>query len=1390
MDPKWQMTLMVFPQRYDGANLHVHIVVIPSNENPFNAYPTTLPNPAQVPGFAKLQPEFKLAWVNGTDDFPLDNATAPGRIPVLVDPQGLVPAANKADLLKAVEEQMPAPVTDTGDKPPKPMAYSDMGNSVRKYLPKSYRGSFNFTGPRHPNAVTDDSYHCAIRDEVKFDAYNPRTTLSWGRVFAHILRQPLLAEACGFIYKATVPVPANIIANGGYLYAEIVNEPWQTAQNQLKKLPIGALIKRYAAKIPVLDGSGPRPVFAPVLFPVLHKIQNQPEPEPKGPWDELFLEAANYDDGFASIVHANQPVSGNLLAEQRDGLQPQKDAGIRIGWDDEQILIWYVRQLVENSADQGSGKVIDAPLGVLGYAIDVREQAPNANWESLHTINISNNLDDGTAKLTQDFSSQQTELPYQVYPNKIKVKNGSSRYWLPLYYAKWIGRSLAVNDDDALAIYKNDQPNSPSVNTAPDRTAKPNNSLVAAALNTQLKYGHTYQFRVRLKDISGGGPDVNDQPLNPAPSPSTSVSFKRYVAPDKLRIAKPSGILENKFEYFNALDADNTDFDNNPVLKINRPLLEYPAVVFTNRYQQAGQDPIALLKALALNADNTLLPALADPDVKKIEIKVEVESLRMDNSLSESGRENYIPLFITHRKFDENDWDATLEIPVQFLDVPVLNLDYPKNLTNPFLIDNLKAEDINGMDALPLPTGRTIRVTIRGVAEATDHSDETYFGFIDDDRSADSRYGKATQLKFYKQPQAELDLLVQYQNIPVLQGIYLKPDEVELNRRDFANSFLRREAISGSPDVVSRLAKELGLTAKGLTLYAPKGERIAFGCSSRIRHNLAPDGSSITFASKAELENHWLACLSYDIQRDWAWDTLQDNAFVISRRMKFRKDAESEWVEQERLGDIEVKHTVSFEALQPDRFGLIQRNHTRIVYIDALEPGSGRKIGTTNTLRHPDELWAEYTVTAVHKDNHAKAAAMETERLKLPTVIKPSQVPAIASVGIAFSPYDRAEDYSSTEARRRYLWVEFKQPVANPDDLVFCRVLANAPDQLLSNNETSILLDTPVEPPLVIDPEEIRVIIPGQSDDKAGIGAMQPMTKSTDSDLHYLLPLPVGMHSESAELFGFFTYEFRIGHGHWPDREDNLWSTAQGRYGRPLRVTGMQHPCPTLFANVNRDEKNLYVSAPYAKAVFKGRNVTAKPPRTSLWAMLYAQVKQADGKDYRNILIGEKYMQQALHLFFDTKRKMEETEILLKSFASPKKPLFEQGAIKLNKNLIEMGGKIAVKKDIHPTATASFSSAEIAARLKMFGLPEDSPLSVLVVEVFGNITNMREHFNFPRAAGTVDSTNERIHSINDNAIDFGKPRFDSLNNALGQFRILRTSPLTKTPFVCCPTCDK
>jgi hypothetical protein len=219
----------------------------------------------------------------------------------------------------------------------------------------------------------------------------------------------------------------------------------------------------------------------------------------------------------------------------------------------------------------------------------------------------------------------------------------------------------------------------------------------------------------------------------------------------------------------------------------------------------------------------------------------------------------------------------------------------------------------------------------------------------------------------------------------------------------------------------------------------------------------------------------------------------------------------------------------------------------------------------------------------------------------------------------------------------------------------------------------------------------------------------------------------------------------------------------------------------------------MYVSAPFAKAVFNGKNVTSKPPRTSLWTVLYAQVHQADGLDFRNILLGEKEMKIGVRI-----REREKEEDMFKnvrqqSYLPNQVPTAISASVNLNLQKMTAGNLIARVKDTHPVGTAKFTSAEIAHRLRTFGLPEDSPLSVLVVEVFGNVTNIFDHIDLlglakERAGGEMDNLMKRSKE-GSRPETFAQSEIRPLSRGLGHFRILRTSPLTKVPFVCCPTCE-
>jgi hypothetical protein len=1387
MEPNRRFTILTFPQFFDGATLTLNVVVLPRNQNPLRRAIENNPTVPDAPAFASAKLSLVAKIISGLGSFPntqLANDTAP--LVVVQPTQAEALFLRLADNFKIENlTQSNENLTANLDKATEPVL--DEAKSVKKYLPLSYRQAFNFTTPRTRNAVTDESYRCAVRDAGAVSPFIPSSDwISWGKVFAFALRQPLIAKQLGMIYETQLHIDAAHYPQGGWLYVDLGIHSDYRAQLDADR----TFIKLYAARIPALKPGEPRQVFAPILFPVLFKANAaDPDPAPDGNYDNLFIEAAAYDDGFAKIVHARQPTSRDLLSEENEGAHPVKDAGIRLGWDDEQILIWYMRQMAKDpTVTEPSGR-IDAPLGVYGYAVDVRAAASPPNpWDSLNAVESKATLTIGPPAQQITLGDFAGELPYQVYPAQLdgdKTKN----YWLPMYFAYWKGHSMVLPDDDAAQVYQTTAPDVKAdiANTGVTGGARNNlNQLYNAALiNTALRYGTQYDFRVRLRDLSGGGTPPDADFLNESPSATGKCHFRRYVAPNQPRIADLPVNLDTPHEVAQ--------------LRVSRPLLGYPAVVFTGKYA----DPVALLKAASDDMKGKEAFGIADPDVDRVEVTVEVQTLKMDNLLSVSGRDNYVHLYTTYRSFaavnDEADYEAALDIPITYRDCPVLHTGDEVNLN----VDLQLPHDIDELPDIVVPTARTVRLTIRAVCENKEDN-EHYYGLLNEAaHDRDVRFGPGVEVLLYKPSADESDLFVDTAAAQRLRGIFLQPDRPQVSDGTITTLLLGQE-IEKAPDMIQRLAQQLGLANTGLTLTAAKGERVQFGCSSRIRHTLAPESSSLTFSSKGDLMNHWLCCISLELDRDWTWDALEDRSFVFTRTLRFTHDAPATETETLEVGDIEVRHTASFESLQTPK-----RNYTRLIFIDAVEPKNERTQPPPNDtkLRFPDTIEVSYTVETRFKPDHAEQQdAAEQLQVTLPITTPPAQIPRIASAGIALSPYRRNEKYSATEPRRRYLWLEFEESIADPNDTYFARVLAYAPDQLISNNNPELFV-APPEPALPVDPEYIRVISPGAANDLAGLNAMQPMQKATDSNRHYLLPLPPGLHGDAAEMFGFFTYEFRVGHYRNKDTQEMVWSTAQGRFGRPLRATGIQHPAPTLTCMVNRDEEKVYVTAPYAVAVSKGKNVTADPPRTQLWCLLYAQVKQADNRDYRNILLDDKQLAWQVQieedrevnwfLRYDERQRRTLRNITIRNW----KDELDYGNFQHVFKLVEAA---KVNKDAAKLGTVAWSNNEISQLLALYGLPENAPLSVLVVEILPTITNFEQHVpGFGQQqlqalieglrAGQTTSSLLPPGVIAEKSSALGaEVSFEQgpspLSDALGHQRILRTSPLTEVPFICCTNC--
>jgi hypothetical protein len=1300
MFDQFRLSILTFPQRFDGSNLSIHVLILPQigtqwNGNPLLDLPLGFPNAASTgPPLAQASLSLEARIISDLGQFPT-HAPVDGAMPL----DGPIAFPDAAALFAELQNQFQIKntilVADLADAP-KPNLF------IKKYLTPTYRRAFHFTRPRVPEAVTDDSYHCAIREDKQPNpAFQPSPPeITWGEVYAYCLRHPSLARRLGLIREFSFAIDATAFESGGFLYITLGTE-----SDYLTGLGADEhfnFVRHYAARIPTLEAGTARSLFAPVLFPVLFNVAG-----PDGNYDQVFIEAAEYDDGFAKIVHANQPISQNLLVEEEDGFPPLHDVGIRLGWDDEQVLIWQNRQLKEDQP--GSGKRIDAPLGVFGYRVDVRQQG-ETDWHSLVRVQSKTSLQLGPVNL----GTYAGEFGIEVHPMQLDGDQANGQFWLPSYFSNWNGQSLVLPDEDAALLYKTEQAENQAVILG--RLYNP-----VGVADVPLRYSRIYDFRVRLMDATSGGPMSDEQAVHEAPAPVGTLHFRRFVQPEPLRVEDLPRLPDAPLD---------TYFPGN-ALTIRRPLLGYPSVVFTGKYS----DPIPLLEAASDAAAGEGSFGIPDPDVLEVQIDVEVRTLKMDNQLSLSGEEPFIHLYTTFRAFPA-DFDAPLSIPLEFRDVKTLRFGNPADLGD---LGVNEAELLN-LTELVLPTGREIRLTLRGIGE----TDSGYYG------SAHTHLGKPIQVKVRRESADERKLLADLSLSRQIRGIYLQPDPPQPNDRRIHTLLFRRGAAT-TPAIIQRLAQQLDVDHKRLTLVGKKGQRVVFGCSRHIRHTLAPDNSSLTFATKDELLNHWIVALTLQVDRDWTWDMLEEVSFEIFREQKFQADDEVDDNQGQPIGDLEMKGTAPINALyNPDR------SKTTLIYLDAVEPKSNKpQVSNPQETAFPDIIELTYRIEPRFKQQPDQQDVPATLPLTLPVTTPPAQVPRIVSAGLALSQYRRNDDYSATEPRERYLWLEFEEPVKDPNDAYFIRLLGYAPDPLLSDNRTETFIP-PDEPALNIDPEVIRVIIPGQSDDQAGVAAMQPLEKATHSDRHFLVPLPSGLHAESNELFGFFTYELRVGHA-------LIWSTAQGRFGRPLRTTGVQHPAPTLFCTCHRDEVELLVQAPHAMAVRNGKNITADPPRTDIWVLLYAQVRQADGKDNRNILLDERRLNRI-------PGKYEEV-------------VTPEGALVLAKS--SRNGQV--------WSSAYWEDAEVKALLGALGLPIDASLSIVCVEMMPHLGSFQQ----PAATAAVHVTQrestfiEGVHAARGNVSGTATPgtaapqdSLRPLSNQLGHFRILRTSPLTPVPDVC------
>ncbi len=748
------------------------------------------PNPGDTAAaFADADLRLRACLIDGLDRFPASDQIDDSK--PLPDASGVAPDAR--GLFEELTAPAPGRFRITND-PPRLAEKVTKDIFIKKYLPQTYRNSFLFSGPRTGDAVTYDSYHCAVKDAKEPNPFFETTpdTVSWGQVYAYCLRHHQLARRLGLIREASFEVDGAMFANGGFLFVDVAAGSAYAAQTAADY----SFFARYAARIPALVPDTARQLFAAVQFPVL-PATGAPPVAP-GNYDAVYIEAADYDDGFAKIVHGTQPVSQHLLSEKADGFSPLTDIGIRLGWDDEQILIWQNRQLKEDSTvppKPGTLQRLDAPMGVFGYRIDAKLHE-DAAWNSLvHVISRAPLVLGAFPLGDPPDEAFDGELGVEVHPQQLDGNQKTGQFWLPAYLAQWNGQSMVLADQDAAEIFRTEDADGPQADLGRMYTPVGLDAI-------PLRYGRTYDLRVRLMDPTGGGPVAGDDPINESPSPITTVSFKRHVVPEPVRIPNLQKFPDVPLDAFYPEDE----------IAVGRPLLGYTSVVFTGKYA----DPIPLLKAAAVAAAGKDSFGIPDPDVTRVRVDVEVRALRMDNLMSLSGKDAYIKLYTTHRDFPAGNFNAACVIPFDFREARILRFGDPANLGDL----GLNQAAIDALDELPLPRARDIRLTLRAVAG--ENPDPAYFA-----KGAD--IGKPIQISVRRESENEEKLFADASAAKTIRGIYLRPDPPPI--ADGQVSTLLFERTTGdTPGIIERLAQPIGVDHKGMTLVGKKGERVVFGC--------------------------------------------------------------------------------------------------------------------------------------------------------------------------------------------------------------------------------------------------------------------------------------------------------------------------------------------------------------------------------------------------------------------------------------------------------------------------------------------------------------------------------------------------------------------------------
>jgi hypothetical protein len=727
-----RLTLLPFPQRWTDGVLSLRAVVLPRG-TPMESLMTGVPGLADAPAFADGEIQLEARLIPSLTKLP-DNADV-----TAIRDLGVASPADRRPLFETIEAQFVIdPALEAATKNPRRAE-----RQIKKLLAPSYTNAFAFAGPRTPFAVLGDEYACAMRRACQLrkpPGPPPSNKTVWGHVISQCLRQSLLAEQMGLIFQAELTPDANFFANGGWLFLGL--SATSAYADHAAAQP--DLVAAYAARIPALSIN--RVLFAPVLFPVTST-------PPSGDYDEIFGETSGYDDGFAKIVHAAQQTTGMPIGlESNETAQgpapsPVRDSGIQLGWDDEQLLIWMNRQIADPASETRQ-----SPMVVRGFRVDVREEG-EADFHSLMQVE---------ADLTvggRDIGEFEGELNVEVAPLQLEYQEDGD-YWTPAYFTQWQGRSLVTEDTVDLKL-------SGHAGTLGQYTPVDDRAV-------ELRYGHTYEFRVRLADLSNGGPPFDAAPVNGAPAPIAKRPFRRFVPPGLPRVEGVPAVPD--------------PLDPPDELTITRPRVSYPTAVFTGAPNAEARLLAEAQQIVDEGAGDT--PGIPDPDVETAEISVAVVGLRFDSANDGNGVPPVRTLYTTTRVFPD-DPDEALALALDWVDVADVS-----SLVGP------------ASGPLPLPRAREVIVTVRAVGRSDPGLD--YFG------SEAARFGDATSVQMSAAGIDETGFFIPDDPGRQLRCVLLRPQEKD------TQALLARLHASGrgteaDTNPLHLLAEELGLRTRPCT---------------------------------------------------------------------------------------------------------------------------------------------------------------------------------------------------------------------------------------------------------------------------------------------------------------------------------------------------------------------------------------------------------------------------------------------------------------------------------------------------------------------------------------------------------------------------------------------